>query len=195
MDAAILRTLAKIRKKEGVYGTDKILEAELAASQAVAGERGLGGRSAQKAEKPFLLKDLHRQNLLDGVDSDHEDEEPLTNVEAARRAAHDARAAFAAFGDDDTDDGEVITKRDKDGDEDEAEDAAYRQFLLEMGGGEAEVRAALGMADAPVTDFREYEDDDKPKKKEKEMSDEKSAKKAAKRQAKRAQADEDFLME
>ncbi|CAK9783244.1 hypothetical protein CC85DRAFT_310258 [Cutaneotrichosporon oleaginosum] len=199
MDAAILRTLAKIRRKEGVYGTDKVLEAELAAAQAAAGARGLGARSAQKAEKPFLLKDLHRQNLLDGVDSDHEDEEPLTNVEAARRAAAEARAAFAAFGDDDSDDGEVITKREKDDSEDEAEDAAYREFLLEMGGGESEVRAALGMADAPVTDYREFEDDEKPKKKkkeeEKEMSEEKRAKKEAKRKAKRAKADEDFLMD
>lgn len=194
MDAAILRTLAKIRKKEGVYGTDKILETELAAAQAAAGERGLGARSAQKSEKPFLLKDLHRQNLLDGVDSDHEDEEPLTNVEAARRAAHDARAAFAAFGD--SDDEEVLTKREKDDGEDEAEDAAYRQFLLEMGGGEAEVRAALGMAEAPTTDFREYkEETPKKKEKEKEMSEEKRGKREAKRKVKRAQADEDFLME
>ncbi|BEJ13502.1 hypothetical protein CspHIS471_0306760 [Cutaneotrichosporon sp. HIS471] len=195
MDAAILRTLAKIRKKDGVYGTDKILETELATAQAAAGERGLGARAAQKAEKPFLLKDLHRQNLLDGVDSENEDEEQLTNVQMSRRAAADARAAFAAFGDD-SDDEEVLIKREKGDGEDETEDAAYRQFLLEMGGGEAEVRAALGMADAPTTDFREYEEETPKKmKKEKEMSEGKRAKREAKRQAKRGKADEDFLMD
>ncbi|GMK56597.1 hypothetical protein CspeluHIS016_0304370 [Cutaneotrichosporon spelunceum] len=192
MDAAILRTLAKIRNKEGVYGTDKVLETELATAQAAADKRGLGARAKQRAEKPFLLKDLHRQNLLDGVHSENEDEEPLTNVELSRRAAADARAAFAAFGDD-SDDGEVLTKRDRNDDEEESEDAAYRQFLLEMGGGESEVRAGLGMADAPVTGFREEEET--PKKKDKEMSEGKRAKREAKRMAKRAQADEDFLMD
>lgn len=51
MDAAILRTLAKIRKKEGVYGTDRILEAELEAARAEADKRGLAERNAQRAEK------------------------------------------------------------------------------------------------------------------------------------------------
>jgi hypothetical protein len=42
MDAAILRTLSKIRRKdEGVYGTENILQTELAATQAQATKRGL----------------------------------------------------------------------------------------------------------------------------------------------------------
>lgn len=140
---------------------------------------------------------MHRKNLLEGVDSENEDDDdqPLTNVEAARRARADALSAFAAFAEESDDEGEVLRKRDRGEDEEAEDDAAYRQFLLEMGGGEAEVRAALGMADAPVTDYREVEDVDKPKKKDKEMSEEKRAKRDAKRQAKRARADEDFLME
>lgn len=57
MDAAILRTLAKIRKKEGVYGSDRILEAELAAAQAAAGKHGLAERNTQRAEK--VRRHLH----------------------------------------------------------------------------------------------------------------------------------------
>lgn len=145
------------------------------------------------------MKDLHRQNLLEGVDSENEDEDdqPMTNVAAARKAREDALSAFAKFAEDDSDEEEVLKKRERGADEEAEDDAAYRQFLLEMGGGEQEVRAALGMADAPITDYREDEEEKegKEKKKDKEMSEEKRQKREAKRAAKRAKADEDFLME
>lgn len=129
-------------------------------------------------------------------ENEEEDEVPLTNVEASRRARADALSAFAAFAESDDEDGEVLKKRERGEDEEAEDDAAYRQFLLEMGGGEAEVRATLGMADAPVTDYREFEDEKPKKEKEgKEVSAEKAAKREAKRKAQRARADEDFLME
>jgi protein KRI1 len=86
------------------------------------------------------------------------------------------------------------------GGEEDDEDEAYRGFLLEMGGGESEVRHALGMADQPFTHNREDSEDEaevtekKSKKKDKVSAEEKEAKKAQRR-AKKAQADEDFLME
>ncbi|KAL1412555.1 Kinetochore protein Spc24 [Vanrija albida] len=206
MDAAILRTLSKIRRKdEGVYGTDNILQTELAATSAQAKKRGLPEKTAQrKAEsKPFLLKDLHRDNLLSGVQHDSDDEEdvPLTNYEAERRARAEAVSAFQAVGesDDDSDDEGFLQKREKDDGEEDDDDEAYRGFLLEMGGGEAEVRHALSMADQPLTHNREDSEDEeeetkKSKKKEKLSAEEKEAKKAQRR-AKKAQADEDFLMD
>lgn len=51
MDAAILRTLAKIRKKEGVYEGVNILQTELAAAEQRAKERGLDVKEARQAEK------------------------------------------------------------------------------------------------------------------------------------------------
>ena len=60
-----------------------------------------------------------------------------------------------------------------------------------MGGGEKEVRAALGMADAPVTDYRE----DPESEDDAQLSEKKRAKKVEKKRKKRVQNDEDFLME
>lgn len=197
MDAAILRTLAKIRKKDGVYDGVDILQTELAAAEERAKERGLHGREAKAADKPFLLKDLHRQNLLAGVDSDDEETAPLTNFEIQKRAREDALSAFKAFGDEveqDDDDG-FMRKREKGEDEVQEDDEAYRAFLLEMGGGEQEVREALGMAGGPVTDYRADEEEEEEEPAETELSDKQKAKLKAKRAKKRAQKDEDFLME
>lgn len=85
------------------------------------------------------------------------------------------------------------------------EDAAYRSFLLEMGGGEDEVRRALGMADAPVTHYREDPESEEEAEQKEASSEKKKAKKEKKkaaakdkearqqeRHAKRVQADEDF---
>lgn len=51
MDAAILRTLSKIRRKDGVYSGENILAAELANAQKVAEARGLALRKAKKEDK------------------------------------------------------------------------------------------------------------------------------------------------
>lgn len=222
MDAAILRTLAKIRNKDGVYSGENIIQTELAAAQAKAKKLGLPARTASRTAtaKPFLLKDQHRVNVLEGVQSDSEDDnydyynEPVTVVEAERRARANALKAFGDFaggdkdGSDDDSDDEFLAKREHGADEAAAEGEAYRNFLLEMGGGEEEVRRALGMADAEPTDFRESlsdEDDatvvvkeekkSKKSKKTKEVSEEDKAAAKVARQKKRVQADEDFLME
>jgi protein KRI1 len=158
---------------------------------------------------------MHRANLLAGVqdESDEEEgEEPLTNVEAERRARKEAVSAFHALADSDDEDGYdeedgFLTKRTKDAEEVAGDDAAYRAFLLEMGGGEDEVRRTLGMGDAPATGFREDVESDAEAEEAKEEKGEKASKKDRKKKAedkaardearrvKRAQADEDFLME
>lgn len=130
------------------------------------------------------------------------EEEPLTNVEAERKARKEAVSAFNALADDESEEEEgFLVKRANDAEEVEDDTAAYRAFLLEMGGGEKEVRNALGIADQPLTDYREDLSDAESKQ---EKKPEKKAKKEKKkvatedrevRRAKRVQADEDFLME
>lgn len=175
---------------------------------------------AQLTSQPFLLKDLHRQNLLEGVaaDSDDEESKPLTFVEETRRAREDAVNAFKAFADSDEDEDELLVKREVGADEAEEDDEAYRRFLLEMGGGEEEVRRALGMGPAPMTNHREDSDDEedffraesstadaeagedaekegKKSKKDKKKKAKKEKLSAEEKAAARTKADDEFLME
>ncbi|WVR07983.1 hypothetical protein IAU60_005026 [Kwoniella sp. DSM 27419] len=207
LDAAILRTLSMIKKKEGVYGSENVLQEELKRAQARAEARGIKANVVKKAvDKPYLLADYHRAKLLSGQNVDDEDdqpEEPMTHVQSERRMREEAVSAFKGLADD-SDDEDVIQRRDKDEVEVEQDDEEYRQFLLEMGGGEEEVRKALGMGDQPVTarltdDDDDEEDGQQPVKQRttaalsKVEKAELKAKKQAKKE-KKAKADDDFLM-
>lgn len=56
LDAAILRTLSKIKKREGVYGGENVLQEELRKAQGIAEQRGLKSNVAKKvAEKVYHL--------------------------------------------------------------------------------------------------------------------------------------------
>ena len=89
-------------------------------------------------------------------------------------------------------------KREKEEKEVDLDDEGYRQFLLEMGGGEDEVRKILGIGENPVNTVRIDEDEVEAeegapieaegKKKKKKVKSEKSREKKAKQ-------DDDFLME
>lgn len=50
LDAAILRTLNKIRRGEGVYGQERVLEKELEEAQHEAERRGVKAREAKKPQ-------------------------------------------------------------------------------------------------------------------------------------------------
>ena len=208
LDAAILRTLGKIRRGEGVYNAEKVLEEELAQAEAEALKRGVKVKQAKKeVAKPYLLADHHRAALLSGQVNDAENEEtyeqrddrapPMTYVQEERKMRKDAIDAFKSFAGDDADDGEddfAPVKREKDEKEEDEADEGYRQFLLEMGGGEDEVRRLLGMGDQPVSHVRdvaeELEGQTQGEEKKKE-----SSKKREKRLAKKKQDDDSFLME
>lgn len=92
-----------------------------------------------------------------------------------------------------------MTRREKDEEEADQDDEEYRRFLLEMGGGEAEVRKILGMGEQPVPAVRLDEDEDvteglaaDAEVSEKDLR--KQKKKAAKRQERKVKEDDDFLM-
>ncbi|WVQ84513.1 hypothetical protein IAT38_006667 [Cryptococcus sp. DSM 104549] len=239
LDAAILRTLSKIRKKEGVYGGEDVLQEELKRAQETAEKRGLkAGLVKKAAAKPYLLADYHRSKLLSGktgADSDSEEEdddrpaapkripltsanayptssEPLTHVQQEKKLREEAVSAFAALAgdesdEDDEDEGEedagfVLKKRKADEKEVDEDEEEYRKFLLEMGGGEEEVRKVLGMGDAPamrlaVMESSDEEDAGEGQKEMQAMSKverEELERKKAEKKAKKAKEDDDFLM-
>ncbi|OCF34319.1 hypothetical protein I316_03833 [Kwoniella heveanensis BCC8398] len=212
LDAAILRTLSKIKKKDGVYGSENVLQEELKRAQEKAEAKGIRASVVKKiAEKPYLLADYHRAKLLSGEHANEDDdendrpEEPLTHVQSERLLRQEAVSAFKALGDDEDDDdaGEFIQKRHKEDEDVEQDDIEYRQFLLEMGGGEAEVRKVLGMGDQPVSgvivDDEEGDDEERyDEAKQRALSKVEKAElkaKKEKKKAKKAKADEDFLMD
>lgn len=206
LDAAILRTLGKIRRGEGVYEGEKVLETELEQATAEALRRGVTIRHGPTQAKPYLLADHHRSALLEGrVDEEAEEEEnrwrPMPYAQEQRRLRKEAIEAFHADDEAGEDEGFVAVKKDKEGASGDKEDEGYRQFLLEMGGGEEEVRRLLGMGDQAVSfvraDAEEEDDEDKaegedaavaaPKKEEKE-------KRVKKMMEKKAKDDDEFLM-
>ncbi|WVW86838.1 hypothetical protein I302_108893 [Kwoniella bestiolae CBS 10118] len=202
LDAAILRTLSKIKRKEGVYGKENVLQEELKKAQERAEAKGIKASVVKKvAEKPYLLQDYHRAKLLSGNIEDDEEEqgEPLTYVQSRRKLQEEAISAFntLASDDDESDDGGFIKKREKDEGEEEMEDQEYRQFLLEMGGGEDEVRKILGMGDQPVSVALEEIPEEDGEEKEAVLSKaekvELQPKKKVKKE-KKAKKDDEFLM-
>jgi protein KRI1 len=205
LDAAILRTLGKIRRGEGVYNAEKVLEEELAQAEAEAIKRGVNVKKVKKEQaKPYLLADHHRAALLSGQVNEPEDDDPngerappMTYAQEERKMRKDAIEAFKNFGGDGAEDDEddfAPVKREQDEDEQDEADAGYRQFLLEMGGGEDEVRRLLGMGDQPVSHVRDVQDEAEASQAGEEKKKE-SEKKKQKRLAKKRQDDDSFLME
>lgn len=206
LDAAILRTLGKIRRGEGVYEGENVLETELEQAKAEALRRGVIARQTRVESKPYLLADHHRSALLEGrVDEEAEEEEnrwrPIPYAQEQRRLRKEAIEAFSAIpADDEGEDEGFVPVKKEEGAGGVKEDEEYRQFLLEMGGGEEEVRRLLGMGDQAVSfvradaddvsDPEAVEDAEGTVKKVKKESD----KKIKKRMEKKAKDDDEFLM-
>lgn len=175
--------------------------------------------------QPYLLADHQREALLSGLANEYDDEEgdrreplTLTHVQAQAKLRKEVVSAFHALEDDDDDadedggfqpvkvDGEGAAAGLGDEDEDAAADREYRKFLLEMGGGEDQVRSLL-LSEAPSgarpagdataeesTGTAEGEKKKRKKGKKGEVVPLTEEQKVA-HQAKKAVADEDFLME
>jgi len=147
------------------------------------------------------LTDHHRAALLNGTagDEDEDEQEPLTHVESQYRLRNEAVSAFKSLAEESEDDEEGgLVRREKEEVEVDLDDEEYRRFLLEMGGGEDEVRKILGIGESAIHTIRVEEDEDEPApaaetdvtegKKKKKVKTEKSKEKKAKQ-------DDDFLME
>ncbi|KAJ9094327.1 hypothetical protein QFC19_008013 [Naganishia cerealis] len=177
LDAAIMRTLAMIRKKdEGVYGSGNVLEEQLRRAEVEAQKLKLSDKKDKGKEKAFSLQDHQRIALLEGklANPDEEDSPqnlpetiiPLTHVQEERALRAEVTKAFhTAIGEDEDqeeDDDGFLVKRDRTDTEKDEEKEAYRKFLLANGGGEDEVRKLLGLGgeeDADVDGDEEIADD------------------------------------
>ncbi|KAM0753786.1 Krr1-domain-containing protein [Meredithblackwellia eburnea MCA 4105] len=144
VDAAILRTLAKIRNKDpSVYeeGREVFDEEE----QRTASSSKSTTKKASTS-KPVLLKDYQRSRLLaDPTGSAPDgDEVPLTFAQESQALKEETKRAFHAADDEDEDDGMdgLLVPRSKTKDEKQKEEEDYQQFL-KKNVGEKDVEAAL----------------------------------------------------
>ncbi len=136
----------------------------------------------------------------------------MTHVQSERLLRQEALSAFQKFGEDeDSDDeaeGGLVVRRANGSDDVEVDvnnkgkrDQGYREFLLEMGGGEEEVRELLGVAQTKWSGHREDSGDEGEAEANVDLSVNQELvrtekeKSKAERKAKKAKADEDFLME
>ncbi|KAJ9099775.1 hypothetical protein QFC21_003773 [Naganishia friedmannii] len=173
LDAAIMRTLAMIRKKdEGVYGSGNVLEEQLRRAEVEAQKLRLSETKGKGKEKAFSLQDHQRIALLGGKLANPDDEDspenlpetiiPLTHVQEERALREEVTKAFhTAIGDNEVkeeDDDGFLVKKDRTDTEKDVEKEEYRRFLLANGGGEDEVRKLLGLGGDEDSDKEEDED-------------------------------------
>lgn len=161
--------------------------------------------------QPYLLADHHRAALLEGkVDEDEEDNaaEPLTNVQEQRILREGAINAFKSLAGDgedsaseDEEAGFLLKPRSKEEEEVEQEDEEYRKFLLDMGGGEEEVRKILGMGEQPAwkaeeeaAPVSEGKKEKKKRKKDAALSQVEKEEIDKEKREKKEKKDDDFLM-
>ncbi|RXK37989.1 hypothetical protein M231_04775 [Tremella mesenterica] len=192
LDAAILRTLHKIRNKQGVYEGEDVLANELKQAEQRARSLNLPSNTEKRtSEKPYLLADHHRESLLRG--EREEAPEGLTHVQSQAKLRAETVDAFKALvkDDDEDEDGEGFVLQPRPVVEHERDQDEYRKFLLEMGGGEEEVRKLLGMGDQPLA-LALQEDENGEERQDSKVSDQKSSRN--KRKNVKVKQDEDFLM-
>lgn len=152
--------------------------------------------------QPFLLADHHRLTLLSNTTADEDQDKPqliapMTNVQSERLMRAEALSAFRSLANDDAEEeGKFEPKRrEKDEEQVVADEEEYRSFLLEMGGGEEEVRRVLGMGDQPVPGRLPVAEHDLEEDQGDEVWSVRGAgRRAKKKSRKKAKEDDDFLM-
>ncbi|KAI0692163.1 KRI1-like family C-terminal-domain-containing protein [Cytidiella melzeri] len=128
VDAAILRTLARIKKKDpSIYEEGKdIFEEEVKKT----GELKFSTRTSKHKEKPLTMRQHALQSVLNPT-SRSPSPEPLTHVKEQEALRSETIAAFhtAVDADEDEDEDELLIPREKTKDELEREEEEYREFL------------------------------------------------------------------
>ncbi|KAK4705353.1 protein KRI1, partial [Phenoliferia sp. Uapishka_3] len=153
VDAAILRTLAKIRQKDPtVYeeGRNVFDEEELG----LASTSTLPSKSS-KSSKPVLLKDYQRARmLLDPTDSlpDQPSAEGFARTFAQEAIDLKAEVTKAFQGGESDDEDDLLVPREKTKDEREKEDEEYKRFL-KANVGDREVEDALEQEEKFLRDY------------------------------------------
>ncbi|KAF5383395.1 hypothetical protein D9757_006159 [Collybiopsis confluens] len=132
VDVAILRTLARIKKKDPeIYNSNSgIFEEE----QKKLGPAKLIIKHSKDKSKPITFRQVAFEAQLD-AGSRSPSPEVLTHAEEQRRLRAETIAAFHQVGDNNTDGDDFLVPREKTNDELEKEEEEYRSFLeREVGG-------------------------------------------------------------
>jgi protein KRI1 len=138
----------------------------------------------------------------DDVEEEEEERQPLTHVESQYKIRNEAVSAFKALADDldsgsDDEQAGGLVKREREEAAVDVDDEEYRRFLLEMGGGEEEVRKILGMGGEPIKTARISDDEADAVAEvggEGVKVEKKKKKKSAKSKEIKAKQDDEFLM-
>ncbi|KAF5354624.1 hypothetical protein D9756_005653 [Leucocoprinus leucothites] len=184
VDAAILRTLARIRRKDpSIYESGKGVYDEEQKQLAANASFTVPGKNKKKeSAKPMTLRQAALEAQL--APSRSPSPEPLTHVQEQTALRNDTISAFhtaATHSEDDEDD--LLVPREKTKDEQEREEEEYRTFLEREVG---DLKEIIGVEnDAPNFDD---EDDKKSKKKKKKKSNELGGRKS------KEEEDQEFLM-
>ena len=124
----------------------------------------------------------------------------MTHVQSEAKLRAETLNAFRSFVDDEkhdasSDDDEFVPKKRGEAKDDEEDEDEYRNFLLEMGGGEDQVRKLLGMGDQPVAAALGSDDSSDDGVADKvPLSKVERVEVAEKRKDAKAKRDDDFLM-
>ncbi|KAJ6590018.1 KRI1-like family C-terminal-domain-containing protein [Mycena vulgaris] len=196
MDAAILRTLARIKRKDpGIYEEGKNIfgeEQEKTTKSAKASLSRPGGpvKEPKDKGKPLTIRAANLQSALLSRSASPEAPEPVTHVEEQRRLRDETIAAFHAVEGDEEED--WLVPREKTMDEVAREEEEYRTFL-EKEVGDLRDLVDVGGDSAVVEQLQEEESGSKKKKKKKEKkSNEEGSSKAA--GSSKQEQDQDFLV-
>ncbi|KAJ3810610.1 KRI1-like family C-terminal-domain-containing protein [Lentinula aff. lateritia] len=144
VDAAILRTLARIKRKDPeIYNnkTDIFEEAPQEEQKKLGSTKPVSKRPKDKVPysetpqaRPITMRQVAMEAQLQG-DSRSPSPEPLTHSEEQRRLRDETIAVFHQLGDDNSEGDDLFVPREKTKDEQEQEEEEYRSFLeREVGG-------------------------------------------------------------
>ncbi|KIY63150.1 Krr1-domain-containing protein [Cylindrobasidium torrendii FP15055 ss-10] len=124
VDAAILRTLARIKQKDpGIYASEKNIFTEEQSRVSTAKPR----TKAPKEAKPITMRQVRLESALNATSRSPSPEPELTHVQEQQKLRDETIAAFQANSDDEDDD--LLVPRGKTKDEVEREEDEYRAFL------------------------------------------------------------------
>ncbi|RPD57542.1 Krr1-domain-containing protein [Lentinus tigrinus ALCF2SS1-7] len=189
MDAAILRTLARIKRKDpSIYESEKdVFEEE----RQKTGELRLG-RARKDKSKPLTMRQHALASALEEASGSRTPSpEPLTHVEEQSKLRDETIAAFhTAVGDEAGDEAEddFLVLREKTKDEIEKEDEEYRAYLQREVGEDLSELITIEREAGEGAQQPEEPEGEKPKKKSKKE------KKKAKSGKSKQDEDQEFLM-
>ncbi|KAI0343514.1 Krr1-domain-containing protein [Trametopsis cervina] len=188
VDVAILRTLARIKKKDpAIYEQGKhVFEEEVKKT----GEAKPSNRTArEKKEKPLTMRQHALQSALN-PESRSPSPQPLTHVKEQEVLRSETIAAFhtAVGADADEDEDDLLVPREKTKDEVEREEEEYREFLQREVG--EDLRELIQVEDDNNILPKAEELDEQPKKNKKERN--KKAKEG--KSVEKEEDDHEFLM-